>query len=178
MTSNSMRTECEKCDPGFITRGTGSVCQSCPPNTVPSVDQTRCVPKDQITWKSETTRDPLVYYSWMFSTSQTKAQHNKSLGKINSVCKSQGPYCSHGFYGPVFQTVSIPNVTTTFQNQYFISPQDIHDFSTIGDLELEQAAGGYTGKSFIVGLFDQKEVQHYSTQQKNQKGQQSTTNSA
>jgi len=40
------------------------------------------------------------------------------------------------------------------------------DFSPIGDLELENTdlyKDQYTQKSFIVGIFDIKEVQHYST---------------
>jgi hypothetical protein len=38
---------------------------------------------------------------------------------------------------------------------------EIHDFQKIGDLELEQTAtekDQYTHNSFIVGLFDLKEV--------------------
>jgi len=44
------------------------------------------------------------------------------------------------------------------------------DFSPIGDLELENTdlyKDQYTQKSFIVGIFDIKEVQHYSTSQRN-----------
>jgi hypothetical protein len=45
-----------------------------------------------------------------------------------------------------------------------MSPFDLQAFPLIGDLELDQTES-YTdqAKSFIVGFFDQKEVQHYST---------------
>lgn len=51
--------------------------------------------------------------------------------------------------------------TSSYQNQYFMSPMDQIDFSPIGEVELENTdlyKDQYTQKSFIVGIFDLKEV--------------------
>lgn len=58
-----------------------------------------------------------------------------------------------------------------------MSPMDQIDFSPIGEVELENTdlyKDQYTLKSFIVGIFDLKEVQHYSTSHKSGKNNTST----
>lgn len=52
-------------------------------------------------------------------------------------------------------------------NQFYMSPIDRLDFSPISDMELErddsqQKDSDIQWSSFLVGLFDQKEVSHYS----------------
>jgi len=76
----------------------------------------------------------------LFTTNLTSNSSDIQNTLDYRVCKSQGHYCTKGFFGPVFQIVELPNTTTTtttYQNQYFMSPMTQFDFSPIGEVELE-----------------------------------------
>lgn len=113
--SNQDRTSCKQCETGFYTPKVGSLCLKCPLNTVTSEDRSYCIPMkhfiatqplyegakpDQVA--------PLVYHSSVFSSVMkenfTSADPSDAQYKV---CATQGAYCMHGFFGPVFQSVEV-----------------------------------------------------------------------
>lgn len=126
---------------------------------------THCVPVKHFAGKNDR-GDPIVYHTGIFSTVVTQNSSYNPFFSDYSICKTQGAYCTKGYFGPVFQTVDVEG-KSRFVDQYFISPMDRSNFSGISDLELEQSVdqedSSIQWNSYIVGLFDQSEVMHYST---------------
>lgn len=136
---------------------------------------THCVPVKHFTAKSDR-GEPLVYHAGIFSTAISSNSSNDTNQSDYSICKTQGAYCTKGYFGPVFQTVDVkPEGKSRFVDQYFISPVDRSSFTGISDIELEQSVdqedASIQWNSYVVGLFDQSEVMHYSTQQQTSKAQ-------
>ena len=74
----------------------------CPSNTIISADSSHCIPNPHFILKSEKSGDPLVYHALQFSTVINDNATDEQNTIDYRVCKQQGPYCSKGYFGPVF----------------------------------------------------------------------------
>jgi hypothetical protein len=91
----------------------------------------------------------------IFSTNLTNNSTINQEDVNYRLCKSQGAYCVHGYFGPVLSSVT--NNDLKFKNQYYLSPGNRSDFAKISDVEFEQSEEereSFTPQSFLIGLFD------------------------
>ncbi|CDW84817.1 UNKNOWN [Stylonychia lemnae] len=165
--------DCVKCPEDRFSFGPGSLCFGCPENTYVSENQTHCVPNGHLLQLSKTqsafnVQQPFVYHLSQFSSKLNNESNTDPNSADYRVCKGMGQFCQHGYFGPIYSNIKTAEDDYFFKNQFFVSPTALSDFWKISDIELELSQddrNSFLHNSFIIGLYDQNAVEHYSTLQ-------------
>ena len=81
----------------------------CPNGTVSSEDKTYCMLQQHILRKNPIDQStaplkghPLLFHSAFFSSNLNSNLINHESSANYSICKTEGAYCQHNFFGPVY----------------------------------------------------------------------------